>query len=873
MPGDTIRPLILYASQTGTAESIAQRLHADGIARGHVCRMHPLNHFKELKNLHQETCILFVVATTGDGECPENGNRFVSFIKRKTHAEGTYRDCRYAVLGLGDSNYNQFCAPSITVDRRMGDLGARQIASLAMGDDATELSEVVEPWLESIWDKVGMACVPDQTGPSTAAPGGDGTVGEESPLAGVLESTSGSLPPTSVTVFWGGEEGGMAELCAEYVRVQAEAHNCTCGKIWPANQWKKADWEGIEKLVLVCSSDEAGAPPTNCNRFFNLLKRKLTDPKLAAAIQFASVVLGPSGVGHELRAGSLINSNLERLSGTQLVLPLHLDLPAAESDTQPIGALMDPWLSALWPPLCSPAGSWLPKTYVPLRKIPSFEMDKPTPAQPTTTPKPVKRRSTLQESLPQLSLSLCSDQGAQCQGAWWRHRSDPAFAASGQLTAAERLTSREYTERVVWCAEIEMDLEYQPGDAIGVWPHAPASAARELASALRLDPDTLVESISGNGDAIDSVSLDWVTFPQSIQSLFSHVYDVSTVVSKPALMAIAETCTDPEEAVRMSHLGSDPETYRSQVLAAHLALPQLLATFPSASPPLSLVLSALNLHKPRYYSIACSPHTQKQSAKIAFSLVPNGLCTSWLNRLCESLELGTIQSSDKFAIFLKRATTFVLPADSRRPVIMVGPGTGVAPFIGFLQHLKFQQALNSELCKNSSSGCITSGTWGSLDLGDFGLEEEEEEFPVGFEREVEAKEEQEGSVPNCTETWLFTGFRHERHDFLFREELSALSKQSSGSLQKLKIAFSRDTENKVYVQHKMREVGGEICDILLERGGYMFVCGDGNRMAKDVREAVQQIFVEHGELNEKEARRALNELVKEHRFVLDIWSS
>jgi sulfite reductase (NADPH) flavoprotein alpha-component len=145
-------------------------------------------------------------------------------------------------------------------------------------------------------------------------------------------------------------------------------------------------------------------------------------------------------------------------------------------------------------------------------------------------------------------------------------------------------------------------------------------------------------------------------------------------------------------------------------------------------------------------------------------------------------------------------------------MIMVGPGTGIAPFRAFLQEREFRNAKGIN--------------------------------------------------------WLFFGDRNAATDFIYRDEIEAM--QKSSVLSKLDLAFSRDQEEKIYVQDRMREQGTELF-ALLEQGGYFFVCGDAYRMAKDVDKALHDVIATQGNMSEEQAAAYVNQMKKDKRYVRDVY--
>jgi sulfite reductase (NADPH) flavoprotein alpha-component len=188
----------------------------------------------------------------------------------------------------------------------------------------------------------------------------------------------------------------------------------------------------------------------------------------------------------------------------------------------------------------------------------------------------------------------------------------------------------------------------------------------------------------------------------------------------------------------------------------------------------------------------------------AFNRTHNGVCSTYLADL--------VSENAPVRCFVIPNKVFKVPEDNNLPMIMVGPGTGIAPFRAFLQEREYRKAQG----KN----------------------------------------------------WLFFGDRNAATDFIYRDELEAM--QQSGLLTRLDLAFSRDQAQKIYVQDKMREHGAELF-AWLEAGGYFFVCGDAYAMAKDVDKALLDVIAQHGNLTEAQAIDYVNNLKKTKRYVRDVY--
>jgi len=193
---------------------------------------------------------------------------------------------------------------------------------------------------------------------------------------------------------------------------------------------------------------------------------------------------------------------------------------------------------------------------------------------------------------------------------------------------------------------------------------------------------------------------------------------------------------------------------------------------------------------------------------------------------------------------------------------MIGPGTGVAPFRGFLQHRH---------CTILMQRSSLVGQWRGMDL-DLSVDDD-------------------SVCPN--DTWLFFGCRHSQHDFLYKEDLTSLTSFSPSSPQATKsmagdespcvsvigrmcTAFSREETSadgsKVYVQTRIREHGKEVADLIVRKGALVFVCGDGANMARDVHTALQEVLCTYGGMTDAEAKAYLTKMSSERRYVRDIWS-
>jgi sulfite reductase alpha subunit-like flavoprotein len=338
------------------------------------------------------------------------------------------------------------------------------------------------------------------------------------------------------------------------------------------------------------------------------------------------------------------------------------------------------------------------------------------------------------------------------------------------------------------------------------------------------------------------------------------------------------------------------QLFRELVDQQRWSLVDILREFPSLQTiPLNGLLSILPGIPPRYYSVSSSPiEHQRLSLTVAFSVVDyvtpslsvngnerglrriRGIATRYMEAIsCSFLAAAgskTVSASVSAAsaaaptlkIFPKPTADFRMPATLSVPLVLIGPGTGVAPFMGFLAH---RRALLSSTESTEAAESVVEGTWRG------GYEMEENELPIsegdasGLKLGGDYRTKQDvGSVD------LFFGCRHADHDWLYREEMQELQKE--GVITKLYTAFSRDGGKKEYVQDIIRnneECAARLTDLIVEKRACIYVCGDGNAMAKDVQTVIVELLGKQlGGMDQ--GKEYLEQMKTDKRFLMDIWS-
>ncbi|WP_406241396.1 molybdopterin-dependent oxidoreductase [Streptomyces anulatus] len=340
--------------------------------------------------------------------------------------------------------------------------------------------------------------------------------------------------------------------------------------------------------------------------------------------------------------------------------------------------------------------------------------------------------------------------------------------------------------------DADTPLTYTAGDALGVQPLNPPDLVAEWLAVTGLDPTAEVD-VPGHGP----VALD--------EALHRHL-DIARIT--PDLLRLVADHTGDRSLKKL--LRPDNKGERDRWIWGRQAV-DVLAEHPvrATAAAWAEVLGPL---RPRLYSIASSPLVDPHRMRLTVSVIRYESHRGRVRKGVASTFLADAEPDSPLSVFVQRNDRFRPPADPATPMIMVGPGTGVAPFLGFLEERRA--------------------------LGHPGA------------------------------NWLFFGEQHRATDFYYRDELDALSR--SGTLTRLDTAFSRDQRAKVYVQDRMREHGAQLWSWLRD-GAHLYVCGDASRMAKDVDRALRDIAVAHGGLDPDAAAAQVKQLASDRRYVRDVY--
>ncbi|HEU4665996.1 MAG TPA: flavodoxin domain-containing protein, partial [Dokdonella sp.] len=366
-----------------------------------------------------------------------------------------------------------------------------------------------------------------------------------------------------------------------------------------------------------------------------------------------------------------------------------------------------------------------------------------------------------------------------------------AQPATAEVLANQRIVGRGALREV---RHVELSFPglgalYKPGDALGIVHRNPESAIEAVLQATKLDASATVTQ-----DGVTHTLHEWLRDEREL-----------TRIARPLLVAVQDRSkADLSELLDTRNTGALTRLTTSSQVA------DVLARYPAEWTPEALVAALRPVHG-RVYSIASSPAAVGDEAHLTVAIVGSDTDRKLLAGAASRFVVDTPVDSS-VQVWIERNDRFRVPADGARDIIMIGPGTGIAPFRGFLQERE------------------ATGATGR--------------------------------------NWLFYGGRSLYHDFLYQLEWQQALKRKS--LHRIDVAFSRDQAQKIYVQHRLKEAGKELY-AWLSNGAYLYVCGDASAMAPDVNAALLEVVAEQGGMDADDAQAWVADLTADGRYLRDVY--
>lgn len=536
-----------------------------------------------------------------------------------------------------------------------------------------------------------------------------------------------------LTILFGSQTGNAEYLAKDHKkRLEAEGYPV---RIASMADYKPKDLKKESHLLVIVSTHGEGEPPDDAAELWEFLGSKKA-PKLDS-LKYAVVALGDSSYEFFCQTGQDFDTRLAKQGASALKPRLDCDVDYQDS-----------------------ANAFITELTASIKE---------------------ELTAGTQVAAPVAGLAAAPQESAY-------NKANP-FSAT--LLTSVKITGRDSVKdiRHIEISLEESGLQYQPGDALGVWFDNDEALVADI-----------IELTKNSADTEIKIKEEAFSLKQAL------LEKLELTLSYPGFV---RAYADAIENADLQALADDRNKLRDYLVDRQIV--DVIREYPADISAQALVDSLRPL-TPRLYSIASSQEEVEDEVHLTIGLVEyeafehlhQGGASGYL---CKRLEEG-----ENVKVYVESNKHFRLPEDPNTPIIMVGPGTGIAPFRSFLQQ---REAAESE-----------------------------------------------------GKNWLFFGNPNFTQDFLYQVEMQKYVR--SGVIDKISLAFSRDQEEKIYVQHRMLEEGKELFD-WLEQGAHFYVCGDANRMAKDVNDALVSIVKAHGNKNQEEAEQYVNDLRRAKRYQKDVY--
>jgi sulfite reductase (NADPH) flavoprotein alpha-component len=566
---------------------------------------------------------------------------------------------------------------------------------------------------------------------------------------GLALQPAAAKPSEPLLVLFGSQSGTAEGLAKKFAKEAATKGFAP--RVMELNAAAKLDLTQEPRAVIITSTWGDGDPPDNATAFWSHISAE-SAPKLDR-LNYSVLALGDKNYAEFCGAGKKFDERLEKLGAKRIHPRVDCDLDYE--------APAKSWMDGVWPALMSVVSSPLSVAGTPVGSSTSPTGHSATDNGPLTT-----------------------DQG------YTRTNPFPARLITNRKLNAPG--SAKDTRHVESSLE-DFGLTYEVGDALGVMPQNCPALVDEIIHALNCDGEEAVTEPSGKETSLRSALLRCYHITKPGTSLLQFITEKAGDAELKSLL-------DPARKADL-----DKFLYGREVI-------DLLLRCPTAKFAPKEFVGLLAKLQPRLYSISSSPKAHPGEVHLTVAAVRYESHGRARKGICSTFLADRVEADTPVPVFVQTSHGFRVPTDGARPIIMIGPGTGIAPFRAFLEERRALGALG----KN----------------------------------------------------WLLFGDQQRKYDYLYQEQLEGML--AEGSLTRLDLAFSRDQAEKIYVQTRMLEHGAELWR-WLEDGAHLYVCGDAKRMAKDVDAALHQVIEKSGGKSADDAKAYVAKLKSEKRYQRDVY--
>ncbi|CAG5115516.1 unnamed protein product [Candidula unifasciata] len=603
-----------------------------------------------------------------------------------------------------------------------------------------------------------------------------------------------------------GSQTGTAQDVADRVVREAKRRHFSAKSV-AMDSYNVANLIQEPLVIFVCSTTGQGDPPDNMKMFWKFLLRKDLPSNSLCQLHFAVLGLGDSSYQKFNVVAKRLQKRLEQLGGHS-IFPLGL---ADDQHDLGVDAVVTPWLADLWKAVLDiyplpPGVEVVSSDICPQSKYKvKFIKDKPSVNGHSASyghrePSPVLTTQPVVE--PDLSPGRIPD---------------ALFPFPAHLLSNERLTAADHFQdvRLIKFDITGSNIRYLPGDVVMIQPENMPDSVEEFLSLLGVDPEQ--QFVLEQNDPDVPLPANFPS-PCSVRWLLTRYLDFNSVPRRSFFELLKYHADDELELEKLEEFCSPQgqEELYSYCNRVKRTILEVLEDFSktTARVPFEYFFDLIPALQPRAFSIASSPKAHPNELHILMAVVNyrtklhrprRGVCSTWLSSLSPDENVLSVP------IWVKKGT-IQFPNDLAIPLIMVGPGTGLAPF----------RSVIHDRCTGSHGGLV-----------------------------------------------LFFGCRSQFKDFFCADEFRSLIE--AGHLQMF-TAFSRDQDEKIYVQHRLRENGSLVWKMIHEERASFFIAGNAKNMPDDVKEAVCDVISKYGSMSAENAMMYIQNLEKGRRFQVEAWS-